>query len=289
MIHICLWLTISAGVMALLIAAMKVKREKLCSGYEVDINGAIDGQWFIDKKDVVQLLTKNGTEALNGKSTLLFDLQKMEAWLERDQWIKDAELFFDNNQVLQVKIKEREPIARIITVSGAGFYIDSSCKRLPLSEKMSARVPVFTGFPSDKALKTAEKLLIKDIKKIGGYILKHPFWMAQVAQVDIVSKNHFEIIPAIGNHVIVFGNGNGCEQKFNRLLIFYNQVLSKTGMEKYGKINVQYEKQIIGVRNNYFSKIDSLKALKNTEYLIASSQKMDSGDSGKYKVMGKVK
>ena len=105
---------------------------------------------FIDKKDVVTIIYKRWEGNFKWKTTREFDLQKMEARLERDQWIKDAELFFDNKQVLQVKITEREPIARVITVSGNSFYIDSSCKRLPLSDKVSARVPVFTGFPSDK-------------------------------------------------------------------------------------------------------------------------------------------
>jgi len=274
---ISLWMVIGTGVMVLLIAAIRIKREKVCKGYVITINGEKERQRFIDKKNVVQLLTKNGSETFKNKSLIDFNLQKMEARLEQHPWIDDAELFFDNNQVLQVKISEREPIARVITISGTSFYIDSSCARLPLSEKISARVPVFTAFPSDKVrLMPADKLLIKDIRKMSVYILNNPFWMAQVAQVDISSKRTFEIIPTIGNHIIEFGNAGNCESKFNRLLIFYGQVLSKTGMEKYARINVQYEKQIVGVRNTYLNKKDSLKFIKSVEDLVTSSQKMDS-------------
>ncbi|MBC7829430.1 MAG: hypothetical protein H7122_16910 [Chitinophagaceae bacterium] len=274
---ISLWLVLGAGVTVLLIAAIRIKREKICKGYEIDIRGGGDGQWFIDKTDVVAMLTINGKETLTGKRTREFELQKMEARLERDQWVKDAELFFDNNQVLQVKITERKPVARVITINGSGFYIDSSCDRLPLSDKISARVPVFTGFPSDKPLlKKIDRLLLREIKNVSVYIINDPFWMAQVSQVDITPKRNFEMIPTIGNHIIEFGNGDNCEQKFNRLFIFYRQVLSKTGMEKYARINVQYEKQIVGVRNNFLSKTDSLRFKKSIEYLIASSQKADS-------------
>ncbi|HET9278217.1 MAG TPA: hypothetical protein VFN95_08510, partial [Flavitalea sp.] len=73
-----------------------------------------------------------------------------------------------------------------------------------------------------------------------------------------------------------FGDGSNCEQKFDRLFLFYRQVLSKTGMEKYARINVKYEKQVIGVRNTYLSKMDSIKFVKNIAYLIASSAKADS-------------
>lgn len=274
---ISLWMVAGVGVTVLLIAAIKIKRDKICKGYEIDINGAGEGQWFIDKKDIVEILTKGGREVLNGKITREFELQKMEVRLEQDKWIRDAELFFDNKQVLQVKITERKPVARVITVSGSGFYIDSSCERLPLSDRISARVPVFTGFPSDKSLlKPADKLLLREINKVSAYIIKHPFWMAQVSQVDITPERTFEIIPTIGNHIIEFGDGNNYEQKFNRLFIFYRQVLSKTGMEKYARINVQYEKQVIGVRNNFLNKTDSLRFIKRVEYLIGSSQKIDS-------------
>ena len=273
---ITVWVVAGAGVMAILIAAIRIKREKVCNGYEIEIKGASEGQWFLSKKDVVQLLTKNGKEKIKGISTREFELQKMEARLERHQWIRDAELFFNNSQVLQVKIKERQPIARVITLGGNSFYIDSSCQRLPLSDKLSARVPVFTGFPSDKqSLKANDRLLIRQIKKLSSSILNDPFWMAQVSQVDITPKRTFELLPTIGNHVIDFGDASDCDQKFQRLFVFYKQVLSKTGMEKYSRINVQYDRQVIGVRNNFLSKNDSLKSVRNIENLIASSRKLD--------------
>jgi cell division protein FtsQ len=54
--------------------------------------------------------------------------------------------------------------------------------------------------------------------------------------------------PVVGNHVIVFGDGTDYDKKFKRLLLFYQQVLSKTGMDVYEKLNVQYARQVIGVR-----------------------------------------
>ena len=84
------------------------------------------------------------------------------------------------------------------------------------------------------------------------------------------------MIPTIGNHIIEFGDGSNCEQKFDRLFLFYKQVLGKTGMERYARINVKYEKQVIGVRNTFLSKMDSIKFVKNIEHLIASSAKADS-------------
>lgn len=276
-IFIGVWVTIAGAVTILSIAAIRVKREKTCKGFVIYVNGSRENERFIDKSNIVEILTQKGTETLKGRVTREFDLQEMETRLEKHQWVRDAELFFDNNQVLLVKISERVPIARVITASGHSFYIDSASTRLPLTQKSPARVPVFTNFPSDKrVLKPADQLLIKDIRSVSTYLSKQPFWMAQVSQVDITSDRKFEIIPTIGSHVIEFGDGTDCEKKFDRLYIFYKQVLSKTGMERYARLNIQYEHQVIGVRSHFLTRSDSIRHLKNIEYLIAASQKVDS-------------
>jgi cell division protein FtsQ len=272
-LFISFWCTLGAGMLVLLVAAMRVKKEKDCVGYNIDISSPTE-QLFIDKKDIEEQLTAGGVESIKGKSIKDFDLKKLEDKLEQNVWISDAELFFDNNQVLQVKIKERNPIARIFTISGNSFYIDSATVRLPLSEKFSARLPVFTGFPSDKdRLSKKEKELLKQVKTISQNILSNEFWMAQVAQVDITSSGTFEIIPTIGHQVIEFGDGSDCEKKFNRLLLFYRQVISETGFQVYERIKVQYAGQVVGVRQAAaISRFDSLQAIKNVEKMIAMAQ-----------------
>ncbi|MEO8584304.1 MAG: hypothetical protein ABI415_10925, partial [Flavitalea sp.] len=77
------------------------------------------------------------------------------------------------------------------------------------------------------------------------------FWMAQVSQIDITPSREFEIIPTIGNQTIEFGDGNNCDAKFKRLMIFYKQVLSKAGMNKYERIKIQYDNQIVGVKKQH--------------------------------------
>jgi cell division protein FtsQ len=238
------------GVVVLLIAAVNSRNQQICKGYDIDINGNAEGHWFIDKNDIVNVLTNNKTVSIKNKKVESFDLNRLEAKLEKEVWIKDAELYFDNKGILKVNVEEREPIARIFNSQGQSFYIDSTGHRLPLSDKMSARLPVFTSFPGDakKIRSKADKKLIKQIKDLSLFLLKDPFWMAQVAQIDITPAREFEIVPTVGNHLVEFGDGENYEKKFKRLFVFYKQVLAKTGMEKYERIKVQYDKQVIGVK-----------------------------------------
>lgn len=251
-IFICLWLLAGTGLVVLLVASVTTRNHQVCKGYEIDINGRTDNHWFIDKNDIANVLTGNKTISIKNKPIKSFDLNLFEARLKKEVWIKDAELFFDNNGILKVNVVEREPVARIFTSSGESFYFDSTGQKLPLSDKMSAKLPVFTGFPGDmkKAKSASEKRLIKQIKELSLFLLKDQFWMAQISQIDITPTKEFEMVPTIGNHLIEFGDGKDYEAKFKRLLVFYKQVLAKTGMEKYERIKVQYEKQIIGVKKN---------------------------------------
>src|SRR5206468_497403 len=99
------------------------------------------------------------------------DLRKTETMLKKNSWIKNAELFFDNHQTLHVNIAEREPIARVFAMSGNSFYIDSSGLRLPVNENATARVMVFTSFPSDKnILSKPDSLVLNDVKALSQYI-----------------------------------------------------------------------------------------------------------------------
>jgi cell division protein FtsQ len=242
-----LWVTIGAGIMVLLIAAIRVRKDKTCRGYSIRITGAGEKR-FLDEQRIVDLLKQYGS--IRGRSVKRFDLRAIEGSLERNNWIRNAELFFDNNQVLQVRIEEKEPIARVFTTDGNSYYISRNGEYLPLSEHFSARLPVFTGFPGNNgAINRADSLLVLDMEHVCDYLLKNEFWMSQVAQIDITPARSFEIIPMIGNHIIEFGDGGDCEKKFNRLMLFYQQVLSKTGMDTYERIRVQFAGQIVGVKS----------------------------------------
>jgi cell division protein FtsQ len=284
-LFVTLWCVAGAGMMVLLVAAIKKRGSKTCKGLRVEIKSASQ-HFFIDKNDVVKMLSDSSACKPDGKSVSSFNLMGMKEKLKKNAWVKEAEVFFDNNDVLRISITEREPDARIFTVGGNSFYIDSSGAQLPLSDKLSVRLPVFTGFPSEKVKLTgADEKLMKQIKKIDSYILKDSFWSAQIAQIDITSNRTFELIPVVGNHIIEFGDGNDCEKKFHRLFIFYKEVLSKTGFDKYARVDVQYDGEVIGTKKaGMMKKSDSLQAAKNVALLIRSAQQLQA-DTVKQKNM----
>jgi cell division protein FtsQ len=241
-----LWWLLGLCLCGLLTAGMQYKKHLPCSDIKVNIE-RVKGHVFIDEKDITQILKKNG--AAIGKPVSNIHLQQLENILKQQPWIYNAELFFDNNQSLNVRIEEREPLARIFTLQGSSFYIDSSGTQLPLSNDYSARIPMFTAFTSTKKkLSKPDSLLMNDVKKIATIIKQDSFWNAQVSQVNITPGKTFEIIPVLGNQVIKLGNADNLQSKFDRLTAFYKQVWAKEGFEKYETISVEFNGQIVAVR-----------------------------------------
>lgn len=258
-----LWVLLGIVTAGLFIAAMQHKQQALCSGLRVDIEG-IEGHVFIDENSIVKLMKANGAGV--GKTLANTDVRKIEAALERDPWIKNAELYFDSKDSLHATIEEREPLARIFTINGNSFYIDSSLRHLPLSNDYSARVPMFTSFTSDRIkMSKPDSVLLNDVKKVAQQIQTDSFWMAQVAQINITPQKTFELVPVLGNQKILIGNADSLDEKFSRLLAFYKQVWAKAGFEKYETIDVQYKGQVVAARRGAPKpEIDSALALRLT-------------------------
>ncbi|HYM92880.1 MAG TPA: hypothetical protein VET23_01990 [Chitinophagaceae bacterium] len=269
-----IWLVMGGGMVTLLVAAIGKKNKELCSDYAITVKTK-QNNFFVDEKDVLTMLKTATKGNIRGQSMSAFNLHKLEAFLEDNVWIKDAQIYFDNKDVLHVTVTEREPIARIFTVSNRSFYIDNTLKQLPLSGKVSLQVPLFTGFP-DKMNSSNDSILLDKTRTIGEFISNDPFWSAQVAQVNITGNKNFEMIPVVGNHVVKLGNGDDIGKKFHRLFVFYKEVLAKTGLDKYASIDVQYDGQVVAVKGKTMTRVDSLQLRKNVEKLLLEAQKMES-------------
>lgn len=255
-----LWITTGVALVVLLGAAMKQKNHKVCREVKIEISGA-EEHMFMDEKDILHIVNASGNVV--GKDVSTISLQQMETELEMNAWVKNAELFFNNQQVLTINIQERQPIARIFTVQGSSFYLDTAGVHLPLSEKLSARVPVITNFPSDKkVLAKGDSLVLQQVIQLSKYIVADSFWMAQIAQVDVTPSANFELVPVIGNHIISIGDATALETKLNRLFTFYKEAWLQNGMSKYERLDVRYNNQIVATKRGMGGiKADTAKAL----------------------------
>ena len=270
-----IWCCIGATVIVLLVAASSKEDKQKCKGLFVTIKG-VSNNFFVDKQDILQSINEYIDGSPVGKPVSILNLRALENDLQKNIWVKKAQLFFDNNTKLQVIITEREPVARVFSTTGTTFYIDSSITMLPLSDKFSARLPVFTGFPSDKmVLRRADSALLREVYQVSMAIQQDSFLMAMIDQVDITPQRTFEMMPKIGNTIIAIGDGKDATEKFAKLKLFYKQVIAKAGWNKYSMVDVQYKGQIVAKRKDRTEIVaDSMKTLQVMQIIAANAERM---------------
>ncbi len=202
---------------------------------------------FLDESDILKIIEHSG-ETVIGKNIEEIDLRLLEQKLESDKHISNAEIFGDVKGNLAVYVKLRRPIARLIREDGPDAYVAEDGKVMETSEKYSARIVLISG-PLVKPLiqqgdlhaSEAGEQLIKMVE----FINSNQFWKAQVAQLDFNKAGKVFIYPQVTGQVVEFGKPENIELKFQKLMIFYKEILPQMGWTKYDRINVEYEGQVI--------------------------------------------
>ncbi len=267
---LALWVIIGSAVVVLLVAAIRKQKNELCKGYLIELKGDESGT-YIRQAEVMQMLSASLQGKIEGKQLVALNLKEMEQALESNEKVKDAELYFDNKNKLHITVTARKPVARLFTTEGNSFYIDSDAQPMPLADGFRVKVPVFTGFTAKKQLMRKDSLMLRDVQEMAAYIAADPFWMAQVAQVDITTEREFELVPVVGNHIVKWGKPGDNDRKFDRLFVFYKNVLSKTGFDKYKTIDVQYSGQVVATKG-ISAKADKDQLRRNVEKMLQQSR-----------------
>lgn len=246
------WMLLFIATIALFVYAAKVKDTAVCKEIKVEVTGKKQ-YVFVNEEKIKSIIAANGGRRGYIKDSI--NLQEIEDILYKDVWVKKAEVYFDNNNILQVLIDQSDPVARIFTTKGETFYIDSSEAILPVNASVTTRLPVFTSFPQNGL---DDSLLITDIKNLSMFLNRDTFWSSMFSQINIINKKEFEIVPVLGNHLVYIGEASRLNDKFNKLYSFYKQVWIEKGLDKYKKINVSYEGQVVATLRDSASRKDAI-------------------------------
>ena len=269
-----IWSIAGAALIVLFVIAWKAKEEKKYNSIQIELVGENTAALFIDEKEILQIIHEQGVK--EGQAIGKLNLSTLEKYLETIHWVKHVELFLDNAQVLQVKIEQRIPIARIFTASGNSFYIDKEGLQLPLKQLTVLRLPVFTNFPSDQEkLSKPDSLLLNDVLHFTQAVATDSFFMAQTAQVNIANNGDFELVPSVGDHLVLIGSVENIEDKLNRLYTFYKKVWVQSGLNAYQVIDCRFDHQIVALKKGMQPIQFSANDLPTVDSVMAIEMKLD--------------
>ncbi len=242
-----LWSIAAAALIVLFVVSWKAKSEKKLTDIQVELVGESAQALFMDEIAIRAILNEQGVHV--GMSLDQVNLTQLEKFIEKTEWVKNAEFFIDNKLVLEAKIEQRIPIARVFTANGASFYIDNEGWRLPLKQLTVLNLPVFTGFPTDQSkLSKPDSILLNQVLFFAKTIQKDSFFMAQVAQVNIEPNGTFQMVPTLGDHLVLLGSLENLEDKLNRLYTFYKKVWVAAGINAYQVIDCRFDHQVVALK-----------------------------------------
>lgn len=199
---------------------------------------------FLDKKDIVNLLINSRHIDLKTTTIDKLDLKKMEEVAKTNPWVKAAEVFVDNREVLKVNITQREPIARLFDVNGASYYMDGTLHTMPVSVGYSYPAPVFTNVPV-LAKDSLRNGLNAKIAYLSERIGRDSFWHAQITQIEVQPDQTFIMVPLFGDQKIMIGDTSNIDEKLSNLFAFYKNISSKIGWDKYQVLNLRFKGQVV--------------------------------------------
>lgn len=235
-------------VVVIIIIVFTEQRQRGTSIHDITIKMEnVSENHFLEEGDVAGLMQLN-TENLKGASMNRVNLKAIEKKIKTEPFIQDADLYSDLKGNLVVKVALRRPVARIVRNDGPDGYIAEDGTVMPVSERYNSRVVLISGsyvrvlLQQDNANVTEEGKQLMELIRI---IRENEFWSAQIAQLDIDSKCRISFYPQIGDEHIEFGKPDNIEGKLKKLMIFYKEILPRVGWNKYNRVNLEYEGQII--------------------------------------------
>nr|WP_203558270.1 cell division protein FtsQ [Bacteroides sp. 224] len=225
------------GYLVVAITAFNVKpNELVCKDIELLIKDSVNAG-FVTKKEVTTILKKKNMNPV-GQCMESIDSDSLEKILSKHHLIDEVECYKTPSGKLCIEVTQRVPILRIMSRNGENYYIDNKGNIMPSEAKCIAHLAVVTG-NADK------KYVIDKLYPFALFMQKNKFWNAQIEQINIVSGQEVELVPRVGDHIIFLGKIDNYENKLSKLKEFYRKGLNKVGWNKYSRISVEFENQII--------------------------------------------
>lgn len=225
---------------AYIVAAVTVFNRKPASQVCQDIRLVIKDSvyaGFITKNEVSALLKKKGISPLDQPMDQV-RTDSIEQVLSRHPLIDRVECYKTPGGSLNIEVSQRIPILRVMSDDGANYYLDDKGHIMPPDAKCVAHRAVATG-------RIEKAFAVKDLYKFGVFLQRNPFWDAQVEQIHVLADGNVELVPRVGNHLIYLGKLDHFESKLERVKVFYEKALNRVGWNKYSRINVEFDNQII--------------------------------------------
>lgn len=213
----------------------------------INMNQSKTPVYFIDEKDIKDLVKQyNPTRKIGDVK-----IPELEKKINENPFVDSANVYMNLNGNLNVDIKQRVPVFRL-SKNGKDFYVDEKGVEFPISRNFSYPCMLVMG---DVDASEYQKLgqLVEKIDK-DDFSKKYFIGIKK-------EKNNYNLLTSDGNYKVEIGDLENIDFKVKGFKTFVEKYLVYQNPNKYKKISVKYNNQIVTTLNPYFKENDSI--LKN--------------------------
>lgn len=210
----------------------------------VKLNDPGSEVYFVDEKDVKKIVEKQNPSSRVGD----VNIPELEKKLNAIPAVDSANVYINLNGKLNLDIKQRVPAFRLHK-DGKDFYVDKKGVEFPTYAKYSYPCMLVMGnVTKDEYLPLAEL-----INKIDHDEFSKKYFIG-------ISKNNgnYNLLTSEGNYKVEIGDLENIDFKVKGFKTFVEKHLVYQDPQKYNKISVKYNNQIVATLNPYFKENDSI-------------------------------
>ncbi len=231
----------------------KTRREGIyCTGVDIKIKDSLNNE-FVTRADVLGFIKKEFGDC-KGIHIDSLNSSFIETMLDQKSAIKKSQVYMTQDGVLNISIKQREPILRFQN-GNRGYYVDKDNFLFPLQKSYASHVLIIDGaIPiidlnnNDKRVKiseTKQSKWLKQILELTQYIEENDIWRHNIVQISIQKNGDIIIIPRQGREKFIFGRPMDIENKFELMELYYTSIAPSKEKDYYSSVSVKFKDQII--------------------------------------------
>lgn len=239
---VTLFLTI--GLCLSLLFIEKKHTTLVCKDIEVTIKDE-PGQSFITPKEIVDLLQSRHNISLLKTPLKNINTYAIQNQLKSHPLIKNLLVYKTWSGTLKICLETKYFIARIISLmepNGSQIYLDEQGSLIELKGLPLLRLLVITG---KNIVTENRKLRDKGLLALLHYIYQDAFWRRQITSLQVETNGKIILGTQVGGHQVAFGQAENIDEKFEKLRLFYSQVIPYKGWRAYHRVNLEFEGQLI--------------------------------------------
>ena len=204
-----------------------------CKGLEINISD--DGTQVLSSKSIEQYLKTKGFRFKDTPMEKISSIE-IEKALKKISIIEECECYKTHKDLISISISCKKPLIHVFDQTGE-YYLDEKGNRIKSIES-AIYLPVASG-----EIKNEET--VSGLIKIALYLEDDRFWREQTEQIHVTPRQEIVLVPRIGNHLIELGKADNIKEKLSKLKEFYEKGLNKIGWNKYNRLNIEFDKQVI--------------------------------------------